>query len=202
MNIDQPIFQTIFGEQWNKLPKILQLRYANKAYCNDVTTVEGKLAIHFSKLMTIFMPLFQIFNILVPYQGDDIPVTVNFRSNENSRDIAFDRTFNFPGKKSCYFRSILHPLTQNDVIEFTYLRLGWKMKYAYENNKVLLLHNGYVLKFFNLLIPIPLTYILGKIYAEEQVIADDTFRMQLTITHPLFGKMFEYGGEFKMANTK
>ena len=68
----------------------------------------------------------------------------------------------------------------------------------WKNKKVLLTHKGYAWKFFGLIIPVPLTLLLGKVYAEEQVIDDNSFRMRMSINHPWFGKTFEYKGRFKI----
>src|SRR5688572_27377853 len=69
----EPIFQSVFGQQWNMLPKVIQKRYSNRPYCNDLTSVEGKLDIYFSKYIYILLPFFRMCNVLVPYQGKDVP---------------------------------------------------------------------------------------------------------------------------------
>ena len=44
---------------------------------------------------------------------------------------------------------------------------------------------------FGVLIPITITYLLGRGYAEEEAIDDNNFRMLATLTHPCLGKVFE-----------
>jgi hypothetical protein len=46
--------------------------------------------------------------------------------------------------------------------------------------------------------PIPLTLFLGKGYAEEIAIDDNTFDMITHITHPLWGRIYQYNGRFKV----
>ena len=76
---------------------------------------------------------------------------------------------------------------------------GWKMRYAWDGEKVVLSHKGYALQLFGHLIPLPLTILLGAGYAEEHPIDDNTFDMQTHITHPWWGKVYEYKGRFKIA---
>jgi len=36
------------------------------------------------------------------------------------------------------------------------------------------------------------------VYAEEEKVDDNQFRMKMKITHPLFGDIFKYSGIFKI----
>lgn len=201
MNKDEPLFKPVFNQQWPILPDAILKRYSNRPYSNDLVTVEGKLNIRFSRVMKFFMPILKIFKVLVPYQGNDIPVTVNFRSTLDSKNIYFERTFYFPEKKPYRFKSYLQAVNANDVVEFVCLGLGWRMKFDYLDEKVRMQHNGYVCKIFGKLIPIPLRFLFGEIYAEEIATSDHSFCMLMKITHPLFKTLFEYSGEFVIVSS-
>ena len=198
----EPIFKPVFAQQWEILPVALKKRYSNLPYSDDIITVEGKLNISFSKIMYLFIPFFRLFNVLVPYQGNDVPVIVNFKSMPNSSLLHFDRTFYFTGKKPYTFYSYMQHIKENIVVEFVCFKIGWRMKMSYQDGKVLMQHNGYVWNIFGKLLPIPLTFVLGEIYAEEQFESKKSFSMLMKITHPLFGKIFEYGGKFKLMENK
>jgi len=75
-------------------------------------------------------------------------------------------------------------------------RLGWRMSYGWEDERVKLKHKGYVLYVFGYFIPLPLTLLIGEGYGEEVAVDDDTFDMVVTITHSLWGKIYEYKGRF------
>ncbi len=170
--------------------------YANRPYCDDVVTVEGKMDVEFGWLVKLMSPFLRIFGALVPYQGNDILVTVHFRSEPDSDVYCLDRTFNFPDKKPYIFYSRLTPIKDDIVIEFMKYGIGWKHRFYWNGEKVILEHRGYVWNFFGMTIPIPLGLILGKGYAEEEAIDDNSFRMRMNIIHPIFGKMYEYRGVF------
>lgn len=197
MNEAQPIFKPVFGEDWERLPTVMHKHYANRAYTNDIVTVSGKMNIDYSGLFNVLMPLFKLFKVLVPYKEKNIPVTVNFRSNPNSSAFHFDRTFYIPDKKPYYFRSYMLPIKDNIVVEFMFLGIGWQTKYDYDGNKVILKHHGYVWKLFGWLIPLPFNFIFGRVHMEKEALSENSFRLNMQITHPIFGK-YIYAGEFKI----
>src|SRR5690349_14675402 len=104
-NNTPPICKSLFGKQWDLLPAVIHHCYAIRGYSNDSIQLEGKMEIYFSRLLSILMPLFKICGILVPYQGKDVPVNVNFSSKPDSNAFYINRTFYFPDKKPYYFRS-------------------------------------------------------------------------------------------------
>ena len=70
------------------------------------------------------MPLFRLFGTLVPYMGNDIPVTVAYKSCPDSDHFLLDRAFHFPDKKPFHFRSCMMPITQNFVVEMMRFNVG------------------------------------------------------------------------------
>lgn len=202
MTTGQPIFQAVLGEQWNKLPLVFHKHYANRPFTDDVVVVSGKMDVEFGWLIKLFSPLLRLFGVLVPYQGNDIPVTVKFRSETESSAYCLDRTFNFLNKKPYVFYSKMVPVKDELIIEFMKYGIGWKHRFYYNGDKVILEHHSYVWKFLNIIIPVPVGLFLGRGYAEEEAINDNEFRMKMNITHPLFGKMYEYRGEFEVIDNK
>lgn len=196
MNNHKQVFKSIFGAAWNNLPLAFQKRYMNRPFSNDITTVEGKMDIYFSKLMSWFMPIFRLCHVLVPYQGKDVPVKVDFRSELNSAAIYLDRKFYFADKKPFEFNSRMEVINENDVVERMFLGIGWRMHYFYDGNKIIMQHKSYIVRLFGLNIRLPLEIFLGKGHAEEEVIDDNTYRVTMTMTHPLFGLMYSYSGNF------
>lgn len=195
---DAPIFQSVFGQNWGALPPVMKKHYANRPHTNDKVTTEGVMKIESSFLGRLLTPLFMLAGTLVPHEGNDIPVTVNFLSSPTSNRFSFDRTFFFPGKKPYRFFSRMQPLKNNELVEFMRFGFGWHAAYSWNGTKVILDHKGYVLNFFGMLLPIPLDLVMGKGYAEETPIDDDHFSMMMEIRHPLWGKIYGYSGTFKI----
>lgn len=196
MNKSEPIFKSLFGLAWEKLPPVFRKRYINRPFCHDISTVEGKMDISFSKIMSCLMPFFRLFHVLVPYSGKNIPVKVDFRSLIDSDTVCLDRKFYFPGKKPYAFNSRMQIIKNNDVIERMAFGIGWKTHYFYDGKKVVMQHKRYIWNLFGLNIPIPLEIFIGKGHAEEEVIDDNSYRVTMTMSHPLFGTLYSYSGDF------
>ncbi|HFB64212.1 MAG TPA: DUF4166 domain-containing protein [Aeromonadales bacterium] len=76
--------------------------------------------------------------------------------------------------------------------------INWKMHYLWQDNRVKLIHIGYVFNFFGHFIPLPVTFLMGKGYAEEKAIDENTFGMKVQISHPWWGIIYQYNGTFKV----
>lgn len=189
-------FKPLFAAAWETLPPVFQKRYSNRPFSNDICTVEGKMDISFSKVMACLMPLFKLMHVLVPYQGTNIPVKVDFRSQPDSNAVYLDRLFYFPEKKPYTFNSCMQIMNGDEVIERMAFGMGWKTHYFYDGKKVVMQHKNYILTFLGYNIPIPLEIFVGKGHAEEVMIDDNTYRVTMTMTHPLFGIMYSYTGDF------
>lgn len=175
----------------------MQRRYSIRPFTEDRITVDGMLDVKLSPLIKLLSPLLKFSGALVPYEGRNVPVTVSFYCTPGQRDFHFDRIFNFP-HKPYRFHSRMEPLTDGGMIEFMRFGMGWRFWYGVEGNKVVLKHQGYVLRLLGLLIPLPLEWILGHAYAEEEPISDSAFRMNFEITHPWFGFTYGYNGTFNV----
>lgn len=196
MNKSEQIFKPVFGSSWEKLPPVFQKRYINRPFSHDICTVEGEMDISFSKTMSCLMPFFRLLHVLVPYQGKNIPVKVDFRSQVDSNAVCLDRKFYFPGKQPYEFNSCMQIIKDNDVVERMALGMGWRTHYFYDGKKVVMQHKGYIWRVFGLNIPIPLEIFLGKGHAEEEMIDDNSYRITMTMSHSLLGIMYSYSGNF------
>lgn len=198
MKLKSIIFQPIFGPDWDKLPSVFQKHYANRAYSTDKVTAVGVMKIEMSFFFRLLSPFMTLFGTLVSKQGENIPVTVFFESEQNSGAFYLNRFFHFPDKKIYQFRSCMVPIGQSEMIEYTKVGIGWQAHYQYKNNQIRLEHRGYRMQIFNKVLPLPIEWFFGKAYAEEKAINDDSFSMIMEIKHWLFGIVYSYSGTFKI----
>jgi predicted DCC family thiol-disulfide oxidoreductase YuxK len=199
MQSEKPIFAAAFGKDWESMPDIFKTRYGNFAFKDQNIIVKGKMNIYVSKYFSFLTPYLQLTGALVPYEGKQIPVTVEFKSKKNSSMVYMNRTFYYPGKQPYSFNSKLLVTKKGDVIEVMRFGIGIRMYYSFADGKVELKYGGYVWKLFRLNLPIPLTLILGKVTAQETMITPEGFSMFIRIDHPILGKIFEYDGIFELA---
>ena len=191
-----PIFMSVFGRNWHDLPPIMQKHYANRPYTSDETTVHGTLDVLCRPPLIWFAPIMKGMGQIPARNESGVPVTVLFKSDTKTPAVHFIRMFHFAQGESFRFHSRMVHIKDNEVIELMRFGLCWKMLYRWDGTKVILEHNGYAVRLFGRFIPIPLTLLMGKGYAEEIAVDDYTFDMMTHITHPWWGKVYEYKGRF------
>lgn len=195
---DEPTFKSIFGKTWDDLPPVMHKHYANRPYSDDLTIVEGTLDVTCAGPMKLLAPLMKLMGQVPAHNEKSVDVTVRFQSDKNTKEFHFNRIFNFKKIKPYNFRSRMVQIKDNEVIEIMRFGVGWKMLYLWDGEKVILQHRGYAWSLFGHLIPVPLTLLMGKGYAEEIAVDDNTFDMMTHITHPWWGKIYEYKGRFEV----
>jgi hypothetical protein len=191
-----PLFADVFGDDWQTLAPVMKKRFSNRSYSNDVVVVSGLMSIRSSRWMRFIKPLLKLTGALLQQDGEDIPVTVKFRSDKNTARYWFDREFSFD--QPVRFKSYLMHIKNNIMVEFMRFNVGWRIKFSVCGERVVMSHHGYVFRFFNWLIPLPVSLLLGKCNAVECPLSDDTFGMEMNLTHFLFGEIYQYKGVFRI----
>jgi len=196
---NQPTFKAVFSDIWDDVPPVIRKRYACRPFSDDKITVKGKLDITYSPLIRFLLPLLKMFGALMPYEGKGIPATIHFHSEADSNAFCFDRKIHYEDGKEGRFQSKMYPYKERQVLEYIRFGVGLKLKYEYDGqDTVHLKHNGYFWKVFGVLIPMPFGLLFGSAYGQEVAIGEHEFKMKAGAKHFLFGKMFEYKGEFEL----
>lgn len=193
----QPIFQSVFGKQWADLPPILKKHYQPQAYGSNMVVFKGKMDIRCQGPIKWLAPILWLFRGIPPRTENQIPVKVSFISQANELALQFDRQFNFKNKKPYRFQSKLYPQTDGHVAEVMKYGITWKMKLHWDQDRIKIEHQGYALKWFGHLTPMPLSWLFGRAYAEEIAVDEQSFYMSVKITHPLWGEIYSYCGRFE-----
>jgi predicted DCC family thiol-disulfide oxidoreductase YuxK len=191
-----PLFAQVLGKNWQALPPVMQKRFSNRPYSNDLIVVTGTMTIKSSRWMRIFKPALKLTGALIQQDGENIPVIVKYRSDPDTSKYWFDREFCFD--QPIRFQSYMQNIHDNIVVEFLRFNVGWRAKFSVNDNSVVMSHYGYVFRFFNLLIPVPINLLLGKCTAVERPLSNDTFSMEMHLNHFLFGEIYQYKGVFKI----
>lgn len=197
----QPIFAPIFGEAWPHLPRVMHRHYANRANTQDHYVCRGTLDVYCSRWLKWLAPVMGLASGIPAVTATNIPVTVQFKSEAASHVLHFIRTFYIPGRRPHVFHTRMQQLEGSKVAEFLPFRLCWVMHYSWQAGQVQLAHKGYALRIRGTLVPLPATWLLGRIDASESPVSDTRFKMQVTVRHWLFGRLYAYSGSFKMEDT-
>lgn len=198
--IDAPIFKSVFGENWDRLPPVMHRHYANHPNTKDVYIAEGTMVVEAALVLRVFSPILRLLGGIPAVNAKDIPVTVKFKSEPAGPALHFVRSFRFPGTKPYIFHSRMIPEGDSRITEQMKFGLGWRVSFSWENERVVLSHRGYALCFLGWRVPLPLNWLFGHVHAEEEALSDTKFKMFVEIRHWLFGKIYEYRGEFEMVD--
>ncbi|MEP3247145.1 MAG: DUF4166 domain-containing protein [Sneathiella sp.] len=195
---EDPFFKPIFGGDWKQLPPVLKKHYAARPYRAETTLAIGTLDVMCRGPFKYLSGLFKIMGGVPPYNEKNVPATVRFYCQGQVPAFYFDREFKFKVSPAYSFKSRMMPLPNGDLVEVMRFGLGWRLNYSWEEERVRLNHRGYSFYVFGHHIPLPLTHILGKGYGEEWAIDENRFEMKAMLIHPIWGKLYEYTGQFEM----
>lgn len=198
MNTDnsQPVFSHIFAEQWPQLPAVMHKHYLNRPYSDDHTRVTGTINVWCARPLKLIAGLLWRLKGIPPHSETHVPITVDFYSSAHNNHFRFERTFRFKNRPQYRFISTMEPIKGNLIIERMSGHIGWLLRYSWEDRKVKLKHHGYAVCLGKLRIPLPVTWLIGKGYAEEWALDENRFAMCMHISHPWWGKLYQYEGEF------
>lgn len=198
----EPIFKPIFGAAWDDMPKVFHLHYANRPYTSDRVRVVGVMDVACAGPMKVLAPLINLLGQIPARNETDVSVAVEYQSDPYTKAFTFVRGFDFAGRAPYMFRSRMLQVESGDVVEVMRFGLCWRLRFDWDGGKVTLNHLGYALNLFGHFLPLPLTWILGAAYCEETAVDDRTFDMITDITHPLWGRVYEYKGRFKVVEVE
>jgi hypothetical protein len=202
-----PIFKPVFGPAWASLPPVFHRHYANRPFSGDIHVATGVMTVWAAAPLRLFAPLSRALEALPLVCQNAVPVRVTFRSEEAGPALVFDRVFRFephdkpgegPGRRPYRFRSRMVPTGGNGITEVMRSGLAWRSAFGYDGEAVTLSHRGYAAALGRWLVPLPLTWLLGRVDAREWATGEDSFGMEVVINHWLFGRIYEYRGAFRM----
>ncbi|MDR2195014.1 MAG: DUF4166 domain-containing protein [Gallionellaceae bacterium] len=187
----QNLMQRALGDDWHKLPPALQAHYQ---YANSIET--GHMDIEYPRWMQPALMLLRRFGALVDRSGKNVTTVVE-RHMEGERQ-RWHRTMTWPDGKTIPFNSLWIHAGGNRFIEFVNPALGLEMA-VHVDSESRLHYQGvrFVIKLGCWLLPIPEWLALGHTTIIEHALSNNRFAMDFRLTHPLFGQVFRYAGEFQ-----
>jgi len=193
------IYEEILGEAYDQLHPKLQKRYAGPVFKGKGTMsyIGGRPA--------ILRPLFSLgtrWNFLFPEQGKDIPfqiITTNVLGPNKEKQVYWERAFYFP-RKTRFFNALMSLDTKRGIVKdylgdpsLFYSDLIFTVT---DSGEMLIKSDKQRFLLGRLELPLP-KLLRGNVTVKEAYLENkDRYTIYVLITNPLFGKMFEYKGEF------
>ncbi len=195
---DTPIFRPIFGQAWSTMPPVMHAHYANHPFSKDVGIAKGMMTVQAGWLLRALAPISRLVGGIPAYNQESIPTEVRFESSLDDSCLTFHRIFSYEDRKPYVFRSKMVPLGGNLLVEKMKFGLCWRVRFAWTGESVQLRHAGYAISVFGSIIKVPLNWLLGSIEASEEAMGPSTFKMAVSISHPVWGIYYRYSGTFEM----
>jgi len=193
------IYKEMLGEAFKQLHPMLQKRYAGPVFKGKGTMsyIGGRPA--------ILKPIFFIgtrWRFLFPEQGKDIPfqiINTNILGPNEEKQVYWERAFYFP-KKTRYFNALMSLDAEKGIVKdylgdpsLFYSDLIFTVT---EDGEMLINSDKQRLLIGKLEIPLP-KLLQGNVTVKEAFLEEkDTYTIHVLIINPLFGRIFEYKGEF------
>ncbi|KAB2915881.1 MAG: DUF4166 domain-containing protein [Dechloromonas sp.] len=183
------LMQTALGADWQQLPPALQTHYRFGTTIDD-----GYMDIEYPRFMQPCLSLLHAIGALVDRGGRQIATVVD-KQVVGERQY-WRRRMTYPDGRVIRFNSFWVAAGGNQLIEFVNPLLGLQMAAHVEDGRLHYRGVRFVVKLGHLLLPIPEWLVLGHTSIVEEALDESRFRMDFRITHPLFGQVFRYAGEF------
>jgi hypothetical protein len=190
-----PIRQAL-GDDWPLLGEIIRRHYDLTPHSDSRFEVEGVMEVSVSPIGRLFVSASRLFDALVPFPGRGVPVQVRNWSQADSKAMFWHRTFRYPGRKPVIFRSRMEYAGGREIVEYVKFGLGIRMQLSAEGEALRYDSRGYEWDLGLLTLPIPDWLLLGKAVIKEIPESAETFRVEFTIEHPIWGRTFGYAGKF------
>jgi Domain of unknown function (DUF4166) len=200
-----PLIQQALGDDWHKLPLVIQSHYQLNQGEQTRNAVTGTMQIHYPAFVKPMLFITRLMGGLIDLKGDNMNVRVEkWVNNDKPNTLFWKRTIHAPDGKNTVFSSRMEYQQDNQLIEFVGFCFGLHLKLSVENNKLVYRSNGHLWQVGKLRIPIPDVLFLGHATITETALSESQFELDFRIKHPLFGETYHYGGIFqlKVNNTK
>ncbi len=184
------LMQQALGADWEKLPPALQAHYRFGA-----TVDTGSMDIEFPWFMQPVWSILKLFGALVDRKGNGV-MTIVEKSVVGERQV-WRRTITYADGQVVRFDSFWVAAGNEEVIEFVNPVLGLQMAPYVVGDKLHYRGVKFIAKLGPVTIPIPEWLTLGHATIVEEALDDTHFAMDFRLTHPWFGELFRYSGEFE-----
>lgn len=182
--------QTALGTAWHQLPAALRTHYQH-----GTTRDTGYLDISFPPWMAPWLCLLHRLGALLPRTGRGVATVVDKRVAGQRQ--YWQRRIRFADGATFCFDSIWEAAENGTLIEYVNPVLGLQMKPYVEAGRLHYRGLRFVARLGRWRLPIPEWLALGHTTIVEQALTENRFAMDFRLTHPLFGEVFRYCGEFE-----
>lgn len=187
----QSLMQQALGPQWAALPAPLKTHYGLQAH-----TTHGGLNIAYPGFMSPLLSALRHLGALVNRRGEAVPTAVAKHMDGDTQH--WQRSIRFADGQEIIFASHWQAGRDNRLTEYVNRHLGLCMAVEVKDDTLIYEGRHFVLRLGALKLPLPEWLLLGHTHISERALDENRFIMDFRITHPIFGEVYRYGGEFSV----
>ena len=195
---EQSVMEQALGQQWQELPIVIQNMYHLPTHTDQEISMSGTMSVNFPTFMYPLILAGRFFGAMISKRGTNITGSVLKKSKSDSNALYWSRLLSYSDGKTIIFNSRMEYFKAGELIEYVRFGLGLKLKVSVVNNQLIYHSNGYTWRPFCNWLKLPDWLFYGHALITEQVV-DNKMKLNFTITHPLYGKSYEYYGIFNLS---
>lgn len=184
------IVERTLGDAWAMLPPVLRAHYGAS------NTMIGHMDIEFPSFMKPLLVVLHAMGALVDRAGGGVATVVERRADGDHE--TWRRTITYADGNARHFDSVWVAEGADQAIEYVNSWLGLQMAPRVEGRRLHIDGVRFVLKLGPALLTIPEWLALGHTTIIEEALDEHHFAMDFRLTHPLFGQLFRYAGQFEV----
>jgi len=188
------LLRTSLGADWQLLHPDIRARFtlAPGETCQTFTGTMSE--VNRSALGWLIAKLIAFVRILPATRARNVPFEFNLAPAQGAGWIK-ERLYRF--QEGCFqFRSVMSITANGDLIEQFPYGLGMKIKLGAEDDNLHFRDDGYFLRLGTLKLPLPRWLTVGRFTLTHRNIDHEHFTVEISLDHPLFGRLFYQYGAF------
>lgn len=193
-----PLLQKALGEDWNKLPSVIQRHY--NAPIDSSTCLKGYMEIGYPNFLFPLISLIHLCGGLVLKRGNQIGTKVIKTVSPQNAELCWQRTLKYPDNTEYFFYSRMRYFQNHELIETVRFGFGLRLKVSVDNGQLVYRSNGHVWQYGKLRLTFPDWLLLGQATIIETPVSDQQLKLDFSIRHPLWGKCYWYHGVFQYSD--
>ncbi len=185
-------FSRMFRGFKNKIPTVFKSFYG--IGCDKYKkNFNGTLSVKYQSWMHCLRPFIFLMQLGIPKPGKNFLMTGAIASTQENHIFQFDRDYIYPDGEVIQLQSSWEIDEKDRTTEFIGRRIGWRFTMRCDNQKILMIHDAFVIKLFNRIFPLPLhRLVVGTGFAEQVALSDNEMLIHMSITHFIFRKIYDY----------
>lgn len=191
------LFRAKLGAEWSRLAAHIQARFDHDPAPGETIRYEGVMTeVRCSPLGKLLAWLAWPTGALMPYEGTNVPVSIEVWTEQGHPDVFKRRVYHLPGRKPFVFRSRMRMEPDGEIIEYVGGGFGMCLQIYAQDGDLHFRDEGYFFQLGWLRIKLPMFLCPGRTSLCHADCGAEEFDVRIEIKHAWYGAMYVQHGHF------